>query len=136
MRTDFLIVADGAQVAEGKLYVMGGAWNRLSLTEFPGSAPIAVALGLLVGWEETNQHHVTTLSLEDEDGHVVLGPIEMSFEVGRPAGTTPGEEQRVVMAVNGQMTVPAPGGYAMVVRMADTELGRARFRAVPAGQPS
>src|SRR5206468_8578750 len=50
VRSDFLIIADGAQVADGKLYLLGGAWNRLALPQFPGSAPIAVALGLMVGW--------------------------------------------------------------------------------------
>ena len=132
MRADFLIVADGAQVAEGKLYLMGGAWNRLSVSQFPSPAPIAVAIGLLVGWDETNHTHTTRLTIEDEDGHLVLGPIELSFEVGRPAGSPAGEEQRVVMAVNGQVSIPGPGGYALVVRLGEAELARTTFRVVPA----
>ena len=48
--------------------------------------------------------------------------------MGRPAGTAPGEAQRVVMAVNGQVSLPGPGGYAVVVRVAGNELARTRFR--------
>ena len=125
-------MADAAQVAEGKLYLIGGAWNRLALTQFPGPAPFAVALALLVGWDETNQSHVASLTLEDEDGHVTLGPIEMRFEVGRPTGIPAGGEQRVVMAFNGQLVVPAPGGYSVVVRVGEDELARTSFRAAPA----
>lgn len=131
MRTDFLIVADGAQVAEGKLYLIGGAWNRLSLAQFPGAAPFAVALGLMVGWDETNQTHTAALTLENEDGLTVLGPIETRFEVGRPAGIVAGDEQRVVVAINGQVSIPSPGGYSVVVRIAGDEIGRTSFRAVP-----
>ena len=128
MRTDFLLVADAAQVADGKLYLLGGAWNRIALPQFPMAAPLAVAVGLMVGWEETNQDHVARLTIDDEDGALVLGPIEMRFEVGRPAGTKPGEDQRVVMAVNGQVGFQKPGGYAVVVRLGEDELARTSFR--------
>jgi uncharacterized protein DUF6941 len=132
VRADFLVVADAAQVAEGKLYLIGGAWNRLAISQFPGAAPIGIALGFLVGWEETNQARTASLTLENEDGMVVLGPIEMRIEVGRPAGAIPGEEQRIVMAVNGQVSIPSSGGYAIVVRIGSEELARTRFRVVQA----
>ena len=128
MRADFLMVADSAQVAEGKLFLMGGAWNRLGLSQLPGPAPLAVAIGILVGWDETNTSHTATLTLEDEDGQVVLGPVELTFEVGRPAGTVPGDDQRVVLAVNGQVNFSRAGGYALVLRQGDAELARTSFR--------
>jgi hypothetical protein len=130
VRADFLIVADGAQVAEGKLYVMGGAWNRVSVQAFPATIPFAVALGILVAWDETNVARHAALTVEDEDGSLLIGPLDIRLEVGRPAGAIPGEDQRVVVAVNGQLGIPGPGGFSVVVRLDDEELARTSFRAL------
>ena len=130
MRTDFLIVADGAQVAEGKLYLMGGGWNRVTVSTFPATINMGVAVGILVSWDETNEPHMTTLTLEDEDGQSQMNPVEMRIEVGRPAGAVAGEEQRVLVAVNGPITLNEPGGYSVIARLGDAELARTSFRAV------
>jgi hypothetical protein len=66
--------------------------------------------------------------MEDEDGALALGPIDLRFEVGRPVGSPPGEEQRVVMAVSGHVTFSQPGGFAVVVRMENEVVARASFR--------
>jgi len=36
MQLDFLILADRAEAVNGKLYLLGGAWDRLGLTSLPG----------------------------------------------------------------------------------------------------
>src|SRR5660397_182444 len=33
---DYLLVADGAQVVGGKLYLLGGGWDRLTVPQLPG----------------------------------------------------------------------------------------------------
>ena len=63
-----MLLADSAQVADGKLYILGGGW---SLT-VPDPSPSAVAIKLEVGWNETGREHHWELFLEDADGAPVM----------------------------------------------------------------
>ena len=50
------ILADGAQEAAGKLYVLGGGWDRLIVNTLP--TPLitaAIAIVLSVPWNEANE---------------------------------------------------------------------------------
>jgi hypothetical protein len=93
-----VLLADWAQAINGKLYIQGGGWTRTSLNN--GLLNCALAMRILVGWDETNKPHNVTVRLVDQDGNVVTPqipggrPIETinTFEVGRPAGMAPGSE--------------------------------------------
>ena len=137
---DFLIVADGAQAVGGKLYVLGGGWSHLWFQEFPGRPPpFAIALGLRVPWHRTNQKYAFALELTDADGQrvgdqpVVVG----EFEQGRPAGLTPGSDQRVVLAFPIATVFPNPGRYRFEVVVDDAVVGQTAIdvRQAPARQP-
>jgi hypothetical protein len=100
-----MLLADAAQTADGKLYILGGGW---SLTG-PGAAPSAVALKIEVPWDQANKQHSFELSLVDADGNPIIAPtaqgeqpiqIGGEFEVGRPAGLPPGTPIDVVLAIN------------------------------------
>jgi len=65
-----MILCDSAQVADGKLYILGGGW---SLTG-PDPAPSAIAMKLEIDWNEADSPHHWELYLEDADGHPVLVP--------------------------------------------------------------
>ncbi len=54
---DYLLVADGADAVGGKLYLLGGGWDRLMVPQLPGppAVPFAVALGINVPWNLTNR---------------------------------------------------------------------------------
>jgi hypothetical protein len=100
-----MLLCDSAQVAEGKLYILGAGW---SLTG-PDPTPSAIALKIEVGWNEANAPHHWELFLEDEDGTEVIiptpegpRPIEVrgDFQVGTPAGLPEGSPIDVSLAVN------------------------------------
>jgi hypothetical protein len=124
---DFLLVADGAQSVNGKLYVLGGGWTHLWLPQFPGRAPIpfALALGLRVPWSRTNQRFAFALELRDADNERVgEEPIAHGeFEQGRPPGLRPGTEQRIVMAIPVGAEFPAAGRYGFSLQIDDREIG-------------
>jgi hypothetical protein len=111
-----LVLADAAQVADGKLNVLGGGW---SLTG-PQPTPFALAGIIEVPWSETNRNHSFRFDLIDLDGNpvVVDGPdgeqaiaIDGRFEVGRPPGVRSGSYQPVPFALNsGPLPLP-PGGH-------------------------
>lgn len=100
-----LMLADAAQAADGKLYILGGGWNLIG----PDPTPTAIAMYLDVSWDLTNVRHQWRLDLVDSDGEPVMIPtplgdqalvLQGEFEVGRPAGVTPGTGLGVPLAIN------------------------------------
>lgn len=107
-----LLLADFAQVAEGKLYISGGGWNFVG----PKVGPSALGVLVQVPWNEANERHRWRLELLDEDGRAVTMPpddrplhIEGGFEVGRPPGHPQGTPLNVPLAMNIGPLPLAPG---------------------------
>ncbi|MCU0272467.1 MAG: hypothetical protein MUE34_04465 [Acidimicrobiales bacterium] len=95
-----MLLADAAQVADGKLYVLGGGITSIG----PDPQPLAIALLLAVPWDRANIPHDWRLDLVDEDGRSVeVGghPVAVAgrFEAGRPAGVRPGTPLTVPVAI-------------------------------------
>lgn len=108
---DYLILADGAQVNGGKLYVMGGGWDRLQFPKYPANVFVGVALGVRVPWTETNRKHRFRVRALSSDAERELLKLEGEFEVGRAPGTPAGMSQLFQVAVQGPLQVPSPGSY-------------------------
>jgi hypothetical protein len=125
-----LMLADSAQAVDGKLYVLGGAWNMLRFPEFPASLMVGIAVAIDVDWSETNARHHLDIHFEDADGNEMDPRIGADFEAGRPPGAIAGAELRIVMAVNGPVAIPEPGQYAAVASVGGVELARSRFQAL------
>src|SRR5450756_8364 len=66
---DYLLVADGADAVGGKLYLLGGGWDRLMVPQLPGppAVPFAVALGINVPWNLTNRKLGFSVDVLDAD---------------------------------------------------------------------
>ena len=132
MDVEWLIIADAAQVVGGKLYLLGGGYDRVTLPKQP-PAPhnMAVAVAFRVSWIETNVKHDFELEVLDGDGHqIVRGSGQ--FEVGRPLGIPPGQDQRAQMAMNLGWNVKKLGSYEVVARVSDAER-RFPFHVVASG---
>jgi hypothetical protein len=108
-----MMLADYAQVADGKLFISGGGWL------FGGPGPITCGVALLfhVPWQNTNEKNRFTLRLVSEDGQPVMQPGQFGdqpiqaggqFEAGRPAGIAPGTDINVPIAFNTVLQL-APG---------------------------
>ncbi|OAI42220.1 hypothetical protein AYO38_11580 [bacterium SCGC AG-212-C10] len=110
MQIEYALLADYAEIVGNKLYVMGGGWDTFAAPEAPAFVRLAIAVGVRVPWEETNQQIPIHVAIEDDDGRE-LGRIEGSVMVGRPAELPPGSSQLAQMAANVPLTVPAFGGY-------------------------
>ena len=127
MRVEWLILADAATVVGDKLYLLGGGWDRLTVSK-PPPVPhqMAVAASFRVPWNETNLKHRFTLEICDADG-ISLFNFGGSFEVGRPAGLPQGQSQRSQIAVNMGLMFNKLGGYVIVGRVDDHAESEARF---------
>lgn len=130
MQLSTFLLADHAEAVNGKLYVLGGAWNRIAASQFPvAHNHLSVAAVIHVPWESTNQPHTMELRLVDADGGPVIPePVRGSFEAGRPPGTRVGDEQIVasVFNFNGLVFVQ-PGSYEFHLLVNDAEMGLLRF---------
>lgn len=96
-----MLFADAAQVADHKLYVLGGGLTVIG----PMRQPVGVAIGIEVPWDRANISHEWRLELLDEDGHPVMvadQPVAVHgrFEVGRPSGLKAGTPLSVPLAIN------------------------------------
>jgi hypothetical protein len=128
-RIDCLLLVDSAQVANGKLYILGGGWARLTATQAPISRSLDTAVRVVVAWTETNRPHVIELHLENEDGQALLEqPVKAEIRVGRPASLKDGTDQVVPLAQRlGPVTLEREGRYAVIARCEGEELARTAF---------
>lgn len=110
---DFMMVADGAQAVGGKLYVLGGGWTHIFVSQFPGRPmiPFALAIGMIIPWHLTNRRFVFSVELTDADGNRIDEVASGEFEQGRPPGLRPGTPQRLLLAVGAAPEFPERGRY-------------------------
>ena len=123
---DFVIIADRAEVVNGKLYMMGGGWDRLSVPDFTQPQSISVAIGILVPWNATNQTHSLAVRVETQDAEE-LAAMGLNFTTGRPPILGQAESQRVILAFQLAIRLPGPGTYVVKALINDRESKTAVF---------
>lgn len=130
MRLTAAMLADGAQVAAGKLYVMGGAFDTITAKEFPAvHRTLSLALVAEVGPPDRNRELDLVIRLVDEDGHELGVESKGTFRVGAPATLPAGASSLVPLVANFMgIRFPEPGGYVFLIEHDGTELARVPFR--------
>lgn len=119
------MLADGAHVAGGKLYILGGQWDRIFAAAFPAQHPtMAVALVIKIEYTEALDPHRLLVELT-LDGQPQGPRAGGDVVTGHPAGQARGAPLYVPLALtfNG-LTFDAPGRYEWVVTVGEDELGR------------
>jgi Family of unknown function (DUF6941) len=127
MQVGFLILTDHSEVLNGKVYAMGGGWNMLRFGNLPIEHRFGIAFGIDVAWDETNQRHSLTLEIQGPDGERLGDQLTFEIETGRPPGSVPGQDQRVVISFDANATFATAGPHAVVIGLGEQELGRSRF---------
>ena len=135
---DCFLLVDSAQVANGKLFILGGGWARLTTTQIPVTRTFETAIRVVVPWTETNRPHPLELQVENEDGQTLLDtPVKAEIRVGRPAQLKDGTDQVVPLALRvGPVTLEREGRYALILRYEGEVTARTAFDLVlnrPAG---
>ena len=108
-----MLLADAAQVSEGKLHVLGGGWR------FTGPEPAASAIGMVfeVPWDLANRPIEFELQLVDGDGRAAVLrdggqlKVEGKLEVGRPPGHPQGASLSAPIAAGIAALPLTPGSY-------------------------
>jgi hypothetical protein len=130
-RIEFFILADHAEAVNGKLYLMGGGWDRVFVSDFGAPVDISFAVGVLVPWHATNIRYTIQFAIEDLDRKRPIDfKLEASFVAGRPPVVAEDmDPQRIMLAVQ---RVPVkfsePGAYQAVARILEGDERRSPFR--------
>lgn len=123
-----MLLCDSAQVAGGKLFILGGGLASIG----PKPQPLAIALQITVPWDRANVAHDWRIDLVDEDGQAVQingKPVVLKgrFEAGRPAGLQPGSPLGVSLAIN-LSPFPIAGGRSYAFALSINEERRPDWR--------
>jgi hypothetical protein len=103
---DYLLVADRAEVVKGKLYLMGGSWDRVQPAQFPHRMMLGIALGVRIPFAYTDDQH--TVAVELLHGETRMIGFEAKLATGRPPGMA-GMDMLVPMAFNIPIAIPGEG---------------------------
>ncbi len=124
MKLQSAMLADAARVAENKLYVFGGQWDRIYTHSFPAMhAALVVVLVIEVSYSEAlTDHHLRVALMRDGEpaGPEARGVIN----VGHAPGTTPGAPSYVPIALPFEaIQFNAPGRYEWVISLNEEPMG-------------
>ena len=123
---DFALIADYAELVNGKLYLMGGGWDTFNAAAEPIQLAPAIALGVRIGWEETNRNVPVRVTIEDDDGAEMVR-ADGNLTVGRPPGLEAGATQLAQMTARLGILLPRFGGYRVHVTVGTGDTAVERF---------
>ncbi|MEA2025064.1 MAG: hypothetical protein U9O18_00085 [Chloroflexota bacterium] len=103
---DYLLVADRAEVVNGKLYLMGGSWDRIQPQQFPHRMMLGIAMGVRIPFAYTDDQHTVAIELLHDDTRMI--GFEAKLATGRPPGMA-GMDMLVPMAFNIPIAIPGEG---------------------------
>ena len=130
MNIDYVLLADAASAADGKLYIHGAGWDTIQAVQFPAvHNSIAVAMRIRIAWHETNQPHSLQVDLVDADEQSLLpAPFRSDVNIGRPPTLATGDDQVLPFVVNFvNISFAQPGTYVMKVSADDEVAWRSPF---------
>jgi hypothetical protein len=124
---DYLLVADRAEVVNGKLYLMGGSWDRIQPQQFPHRMMLGIAVGVRIPFVFTEDQHTVAIEIQHE-GERQVG-FEAKLTTGRPPGMS-GMDMLVPMAFNIPVAIPAEGTVVLRAAVDGHEPRRHEIRAI------
>lgn len=119
VQVEYLLLADAAEALNGKLYLMGGGWDTISVTNFELPITISLACGVQVPWIETDDEHTLTIRLQDADGQPVAPDLNANFRTGRAPTLPKGAATHAPFAIKAGLKLPGPGSYTFVATIDD-----------------
>ena len=127
---EFLMLADRAEVLSGKLYIMGGGYDRRTINNIQSPVTTSMVIGILVPWNLTNQPHSVKLRVETEDGTILGQEVENGFTVGRSPQAIAGQSFRVMTVGTLTTMLPRLGAYRVIATLDNGNTKTATFYAV------
>ncbi len=132
MKLTSAMLADAAQVQSGKLFVLGGGFDTISVRSLPAThRSLSLAMVAEVGPDERQRDLELHISLIDEDGTPIGVEAKGMLRVGAPPNLPPGSPSIVpIVSPFHNIIFTEEKGYAFVISLDDAELARVAFRVV------
>jgi hypothetical protein len=130
------MLADGAHVAGGKLYILGGQWDRLMVAAFPAPHP-SMTVVTVIKVEYTEAPRTFEINVElTLDGQPKGAKASGQLATGHAPGLIHGAPSFVSLAIPfNNVTFAGPGRYEWVITADEAELGRIPLEVVQVAMP-
>ena len=131
------MVCDGSDAVNGKMYILGGGWDRLIVQQFGQEQVINLAVKLMIPWYDTNRRIPFRIMVRDEND-VPLIPDDMGgeLEVGRPPGYSAEESIPFFMPLGVKVAIDRPKRLVFTLSVGGAEVGRTAIRVIAPPGPS
>ena len=134
IRAECFLLCDGAAVAENKLFILGGGWDRLGIRKFPEEYVVTVAVKLAVPTSETYRPLPIRLEVQDDDRNLVVPePMRAELEMARPPGYEAHEELPFLLPIKVKLPLTKPQRLNFVLYVDNNFLARASLRVIQLG---
>ncbi len=137
IRAECFMVCDGAQAVGGKLFILGGGWDRLMIGAFPLKHGLHLAVKLAIPAIDANQPLPLRVEVADENGRPPLEengepfqPLLGQLEVGRPAGYAANEDIPFLLTMGATLYIRAPERYTFTLYIRDRRVAQTSIRAI------
>lgn len=117
---EFLLLADRAEAISGKLYMMGGAWDRMWVGDFAQPQNVSFAVGIMIPWNATHEEHRLSMLVVDDRENEIAN-VQVGFRAGTPPQMKKAETQKVLLAFNIQPQLKGPGTYKVRAMVNDDD---------------
>ncbi|MBI1978416.1 MAG: hypothetical protein HYS55_06645 [Candidatus Omnitrophica bacterium] len=124
MDVDFAFLADAAEVANGKLHLVGGAFDTIWTRSTPLRYPkVSFAMRLLLSAAELDRKHRVEIKIMHEDGKVIPPSIGGELEIKRNPNLPKGWKQGFLSVMNFvDLTFPVFGDYSFELLVNNTSV--------------
>lgn len=126
-----MMAADGAQAVGGKLYILGGGFDRINMPSVPFQFRFDLAMLIEVPWVATNQPYEVVVELLDADMQFAGYRAEARMETGRPPGLRQGTSLLVPVALPVVAEFRDPGRYILRASVNGRPKNKIAVEAVP-----
>jgi len=113
---DYALLADAAQISEGKTFILGGGVSILWRDQYPAPLGITLVCQFTFQRTEADSDHQVRIVVMDADGNPVLPEMSGNMRVGPPPEGSPRNVPLVAPLVLGFPPLPViqkPGEYAV-----------------------
>jgi hypothetical protein len=118
MELEYALLADAAQVSEGKTFILGGGISILWRSQYPAPIGVVLVLQLAHHRSEAGTSHDIKVQFNDADGHPVIPELQGTIQIGAPPEHLPSTLPLGAPIVLAFPPIPAlhrPGSYAVEI---------------------
>jgi hypothetical protein len=130
IRCDCFLLCDHARIENGKLYVLGGGWNRITPHELPLHYNFMIAIWISVRPDALSAPFPLTLDFLTADGTSIDRTTLPDIRDEAPRGERGGAANSFGLALDVDLDLVRAGRYVALLSTGEHELARSAFQVI------